>query len=221
MDLPEEAALVLAYVSHQSTPPSVSDIQRRCDLRPDTFRHAINELVNRELVNLNGDWIAIRNESFRSPIQEKLKIVESRPKLQAFLCHSSSDKPAVVEIHRKLTEEGFLPWLDTQDLLPGQDWAEEIPKAVRRSDVVLVFMSQESITKAGYVQKEIKYALDVADEQPESTIYIIPVRLQECEVPMRLRRWHWVDLFSEGGYSLLLRSLREREKSLPSKFRLA
>jgi anti-anti-sigma factor len=221
MDLPEEAALILAYVSHQSTPPAASDIQRRCDLRPEAFRHAINELVNRELINLKEDWITIRSESFRSPIQEKFKIVESRPKLQAFLCHSSSDKPAVVEIYRKLTGEGFLPWLDTQDLLPGQDWAEEIPKAVQRCDVVLVFMSQESITKAGYVQKEIKHALDVADQQPEGTIYIITVRLEACEVPSRLRRWHWVDLFSEQGYNKLLRALREREKYLPSVYRLA
>jgi hypothetical protein len=44
------------------------------------------------------------------------------------------------------------------------------------------------------------------------------VKLEECEVPERLRRWHWVNLFEEKGYDNLLKSLRQpkRETPLPS-----
>lgn len=132
--------------------------------------------------------------------------------LQVFLCHSSEDKGAVLDLYKRLTRDGFKPWLDTQDLLPGQEWEEEIPAAVRRSHVVIVLMSRASVTKAGYVQKEIRYALDVADEQPEGTLFVIPARLELCDVPNRLRRWHWVDLFASDGYDQLVRSLRERKK---------
>jgi hypothetical protein len=50
------------------------------------------------------------------------------------------------------------------------------------------------------VQKEIKFALDVADEQPEDTIFLIPLKLEECDVPERLARWHWVDPVGPHGY---------------------
>jgi hypothetical protein len=46
--------------------------------------------------------------------------------------------------------------------------------------------------------------LDLADEQPEDKIYLIPARLEECDVPNRLARWQWVDLFDPKGYNRLL-----------------
>jgi hypothetical protein len=134
--------------------------------------------------------------------------------LRVFLCHSSGDKPAVRDLYRRLRADGFQPWLDEEELLPGQDWDHEIRRAVRAADAILVCLSCESVTKAGYVQKEIRFALDVADEQPEGTIFLIPLKLEECEIPERLRRWQWVDLFEEEGYERLLRALRVRAETL-------
>lgn len=139
---------------------------------------------------------------------------ENQHQLKVFLCHSSTDKPIVRKLYQKLHAEGIAPWIDEEDLLPGQDWQQEIPKVVRAADVVLVCLSQNSITKAGYVQKEIKHALDIADEQPEGEIFIIPVRLEECKVPERLSRWHWVNLFEENGYAKLMRALKTRAENL-------
>jgi hypothetical protein len=126
---------------------------------------------------------------------------------KVFLCHSSSDKNAVRELHQRLRSEGFDPWLDEDRLLPGHDWSQEIVKAVRNSDVVIVCLSRRSITKQGYVQKEIRQALDVAEERPEGAIFIIPLRLEDCEVPERLRRWQWVNLFEASGYDSLKRAI--------------
>src|SRR6185295_7997083 len=126
----------------------------------------------------------------------------------AFLCHSSGDKERVRDLYSKLTGDGVKCWFDEEDLLPGQDWDYEITRAIRRSKFVLACLSNSSVTKSGYVQKELKKALDVADEQPESVAYIIPVRLEDCEVTQRLERWHWVDLYRENGYPRLLRTLR-------------
>jgi formylglycine-generating enzyme required for sulfatase activity len=139
---------------------------------------------------------------------------ESNRPLRIFLCHSSGDKPAVRELYRRLKAAGFAPWLDEEDLLPGMDWQAEIPKTVRNSDEVIVCLSRGSINKAGYIQKEIKFALDVADEQPEGTIFLIPVKLEECDVPERLARWQWVNLYDEDGYRRLICSLQNRSDSL-------
>ncbi|MGH9765661.1 MAG: toll/interleukin-1 receptor domain-containing protein, partial [Blastocatellia bacterium] len=100
-------------------------------------------------------------------------MTENPRPLRVFLCHAVGDKPAVRELYRKLSASGYQPWLDEEDLLPGQDWEREISIAVKTSDVVLVCLSRASITKQGFVQKEIKFALDVADRQPEGTIFVI------------------------------------------------
>jgi len=106
-----------------------------------------------------------------------------RRAVRVFLCHSSADKPGVRDLFRRLVKDGCEPWLDEEKLLPGQRWAEEIPRAVRNSDVVVVCMSQLATAKRGYLQKEIAFALDVALEEPEGSIFLIPARLEECEVP--------------------------------------
>jgi hypothetical protein len=129
--------------------------------------------------------------------------------LQVFLCHSSSDKPVVRDLYRRLKADGFDPWLDEEEILPGQRWEREIKKAVRASDVVVVCISN-SIERAGYLHREIREILDVADEQPENVIYVIPAKLEECSVPERLQRYQWVNLFEEKGYERLLRGLRRR-----------
>lgn len=134
--------------------------------------------------------------------------------LRVFLCHASEDKQTVRDLYARLTNDGFDPWLDEEDILPGQDWQREITSALHDADVVLVCLSQTSISKTGYVQKEIKDVLDLADLQPEGTIFLIPVRLNKCNVPQRLGRWQWVDYFHDKGYDLLLKSLRLRAKEV-------
>jgi outer membrane protein assembly factor BamD (BamD/ComL family) len=139
---------------------------------------------------------------------------ETKRPLKVFLCHASGDKPAVRVLYQRLLRDGVDAWLDREKLLPGQDWQLEIPKAVRESDVVVVCLSNKSITKEGYIQKEIKFALDIESEKPEGTIFLIPARLEECLVPGQLAFWQWVDLFEADGYERLLRSLRLRANKL-------
>jgi hypothetical protein len=186
-------------------------------------RHLLDFAERRALLALLLAWAKqqnpaqyTRHQPYEIPIPDP---VSSPPAplgpLRVFLCHASGDKPAVRDLYQRLSQEKFIqPWLDEEELLPGQDWDTEIRKAVRVSDLVLVCLSPQSITKAGYVQKEIKFALDIADEQPEGTIFIIPTRLELCDVPERLQRWHWANLFETRGYERLLRALRLRAEAV-------
>ena len=135
-------------------------------------------------------------------------------KLRVFLCHAKSDEQKVRKLHLQLTERGVEPWLDEESLLPGQDWNEEIRKAIKNSHIILACLSNASITKTGYVQKEIRFALDFADEQPEGTVYIVPVKLEECKVPTRLSRWQWVELYKKGGMDKLSQTLSKRAREV-------
>ena len=138
--------------------------------------------------------------------------------LRVFLCHSSKDKAAVRELYQKLRAEAWIqPWLDEEELYPGQDWNMEIEKAVEAADAIIVCLSKNSINKEGYVQRELRIVLDFADYKPEGTLYIIPVRLEECEPPRRLRAWQYADYFEgqrERGLQRLLISLKRRADSL-------
>jgi hypothetical protein len=49
----------------------------------------------------------------------------------------------------------------------------EIPKAIRASDYILIFLSKNSVSKRGYVQDEFKRVLEVMREIPDGTIYAI------------------------------------------------
>jgi hypothetical protein len=131
-----------------------------------------------------------------------------------FLCHCSEDKPAVRDLYRRLSSDGAKPWLDEEDLLAGQSWQEEIPKAVREADAVVVCLSPAATDRAGYFHKEIKFALDVLDLQPEGSIYLIPVKITECSIPERLSHLHCISLEEDRGYEKLKKSLLARAKQL-------
>ena len=150
-----------------------------------------------------------------SNLAEGLRITtKTDHQFRVFLCHSSQDKGEVRKLYDQLTPLPIDLWLDEKKLLPGQDWQREITQAIRTVHVVIVCLSPQSVTKAGFVQKEIRHALDVADEQPEGAIFIIPARLRECEVPDRLQRWHWVDLYESSGFARLTGALRARALAL-------
>lgn len=135
-------------------------------------------------------------------------------KLQVFLCYAKEDQSSARKLFNRLQKNGVDVWLDEENLLPGQLWKIEIPKQVRTTDVVIVLLSSNSIAKTGYVQKEIKIALDAADERPSNKIFLIPVRVEECVLPDEIAQYQWVDLFRKRGYSQLIRSLINQATSL-------
>jgi hypothetical protein len=130
--------------------------------------------------------------------------------LKVFLCHASDDKTEVRDLYNLLVKHGADPWFDAENLLPGQDWNLEINKALDDSDVILLCLSKGSVSKEGYVQKEMRIALDRALEMPEGRIFLIPARLEECELPYKIRTYQWVDLFNADGMVRLIKSLNLR-----------
>ena len=138
----------------------------------------------------------------------------SYQKLSVFISYASEDYSHAKNIASVLTQAGFAPWLDKERLIPGQDWDLEINKAVHKADAIVLCISNRSKTKRGYVQKEIRKALDVAEEQPEGSIFLIPARLEPCEVPFRLHSWQWVDIYQENGLDQLVKALKMKAMNL-------
>jgi hypothetical protein len=134
--------------------------------------------------------------------------VEQR-RLRVFLAHAKEDKAVVRQLYDQLARRSLDPWFDGAKLLPGHKWQPEISKAIRATDAFLACLSEVAVTKKGYIQREFKEALEVADLQPEGKIFIIPVKLAPCEVPDRFADTQWLDFFEPDGFDRLLMSLQE------------
>lgn len=135
-------------------------------------------------------------------------------RLRVFLCYASEDGSRVRVLARRLRDDNIDVWLDDSRLLPGTHWTLEIGKALRSSDAVVLCLSPASVRKRGFVQKEVRLALSVADEEPEGELFLFPVRLSPCEVPDSLRHLQRLDLRRRGGYARLMAGLAARAASL-------
>jgi TIR domain-containing protein len=114
-----------------------------------------------------------------------------------FLSYARGDVHKVRDLYEKLYHAGFNPWLDKIHLLPGERWQDTVPKRIRGAKLVLLCLSKYSVNKTGYFWREIRMALDIAQEKPPSEFYLIPVRLEDCDIPDDLRNFHSADLFEE------------------------
>ncbi len=107
-----------------------------------------------------------------------------------FVSYAREDRAAALTIHQLLIENGLPAWIDVHELLPGQEWEFEIDSAIRASNVFIACMSTKSVSKRGFVQSELRKALKVLETIPEGQIYLIPVRLDDCDVPQKLEHLH-------------------------------
>jgi hypothetical protein len=89
--------------------------------------------------------------------------------------------------------------LDKDSLLPGQNWSEVIQNVIKESKYFILLLSKNGIEKNTYVQEELRLALEKADQQ-QAQIYIIPVRLDNCEISESIQKLHVVDLFPDWKY---------------------
>lgn len=125
-----------------------------------------------------------------------------------YLAYAREDLSIVRSIFYNLAEAGFQPWLDVEQLRPGQRWQVEVGNAISGSDMVLVFLSSHTATGMGYVQKEMRLALDLANERVRDEAFLIPVRLEPVEPPEELRNYQWIDYFADLGPERLMLAIK-------------
>jgi hypothetical protein len=119
---------------------------------------------------------------------------------------TSEDFPSVKPFYDRLKEQGLRPWLDREDLLPGVEWDREIVHRIKQSHFVLFCLSKRSRTKRGYIQKELRTALEAFRRSLGQT-FLIPVRLEECTVPDELSKYQYADVFCAGEFDKLIKSV--------------
>ena len=111
--------------------------------------------------------------------------------MTAFISYSRVNSDFAVNIAKDLKLAGFDVWLDQLDIPTGARWDDEIEKALEASNIFLIVLSPESIQSQN-VKDEIGYAIDAGK-------HILPVVIENCKVPFRLRRFQYVD-FTAASY---------------------
>lgn len=129
-----------------------------------------------------------------------------------FISYTHADVSFVRTAYSFLKALSLKPWMDEYDLPPGSEFRHEIEIRIRDSDYFLACFSTNSVDHKGVVQKELKIALDVLDEFPESQIFVIPVRLDDCNVPFSFSTKSWLDLFSPGSKVKLLSAFKRHKE---------
>jgi len=124
-----------------------------------------------------------------------------------FLLYSSPDYERVHEYYLALLSEGFDPWLDKEKLVAGQSWDFEIKRALARAAIIVVFLSDNSVVRRSYVQREIRIALDQAQNRLQGDIYLVPVMLDDVAIPEQLEGIHVVRAEAGDPYKQLSQAI--------------
>jgi hypothetical protein len=120
----------------------------------------------------------------------------SLPKV--FISYVHEDGENAERIFNELTAAGFDPWLDRRKLMPGQNWPRSVEDAIDFSNFVIACFSNRSVHKKGGFQSEIRYALDCATRMPLDEVFLIPIRFDDCRIPVRIQKEvQYVDLFPD------------------------
>jgi peptide/nickel transport system substrate-binding protein len=131
--------------------------------------------------------------------------MDNEKQRKTFLSYSRTNKDFAIRLAKELKLEGFDIWLDQLDIPAGARWDREVEKALKESEIFMIILTQASVDSEN-VLDEIGYAIDTRKR-------FLPVLLENCDVPLRLRRFQYVDFtnknFDDGVESAkeLLRGL--------------
>lgn len=83
--------------------------------------------------------------------------IPSRTRTRVFISHSSKDKEFAVLVAHKLQREKLAPWLDSAEILIGDDIIEKIGEGLKTMDLLLFLVSREAL-ESPWVERELKFA---------------------------------------------------------------
>lgn len=126
---------------------------------------------------------------------------------RVFLSYSRRDQDEVMTVHRILTDAGANLWIDRQNILGGARWQSFIERQMRQSRQVLIFLSNKGIERGGFFWIEIGLATSLADKNRKDG-FLIPVKLEDCELPAILMPYNCINYHLPGGRGKLIEALK-------------
>ena len=119
--------------------------------------------------------------------------------MKVFVSHSHADSELAARVSKALRNEGLDVWDPDLNLLPGDNWAAEVARALEESEAMVVLMTANALNSP-WVKREMEYALGAKRYSNR----LIPVAVGDREsipahdIPWIIRRLPWVELEDRG-----------------------
>ena len=131
------------------------------------------------------------------------------PLEKSFLCYSRVDSDFVLQLAKDMRVAGANVWLDQLDLVGGDIWDNEIEKALENAETMIFVISTASIAS--------KNCMDEVSLVLEENKRVIPILLEKCKIPFRLKRVQHIDFTGnyETGFNNLLKAFNLKATPAP------
>lgn len=120
-----------------------------------------------------------------------------------FISYSHLDKCFVDVLAKQLVQHHVNVWVDRWELSIGDSIIEKIQEAIDESSALLVVLSKSSVTSE-WCKKELSSGL--LKELEEKRVFVLPVLLDDCEIPLFARGKLYADFRSsfDDGLTVIL-----------------
>lgn len=132
---------------------------------------------------------------------------DDRPRV--FLSYASQDQLKVGWVRDGLRERGLDPWMDTEGLRGGDDWANVLQTSVEACDYFVLCQSHALTQRTfSYVHKEIEYARHRQSMAAESVRFMVPVLLDDVAPMPKLSDIQSMKLHEDTDLDRLVKVLK-------------
>lgn len=125
-----------------------------------------------------------------------------------FICHSTADKPLVMQVVSELKLQGIRYWLDEEQIRYGDSITQRIEAGISRSRYLVPFLSK-NLSSSGWTKVEYGAILN-SEFSGDSERVVVPLRLDNCEdkdVPLLLRDKKRVKFEDKADFSAFVKFL--------------
>ncbi|MDS4040226.1 MAG: toll/interleukin-1 receptor domain-containing protein [Candidatus Competibacter sp.] len=126
-----------------------------------------------------------------------------------FVSHAHEDRDAAHQITTALAKARLDPWLDVQELRPGDELLKAIAAVLAEADYFAILLSRTALAKP-WVLTEMRMALTAEIEKGRPKVVVL--RLDGCEVPIELKHKLYLDL--RGRFDAALAELADHIEGL-------
>lgn len=130
----------------------------------------------------------------------QIKRMEKWVNAKFFISYSSIDAYVANQISIALQKSGFNTWLDQKDIVIGQPIVDRLGKGISdESDYVIILISQNSLVSEWC---KLELAMAYQKELEQKRIVLLPVLIDESDIPIELRTKKYYLLDTDSDESL-------------------
>ncbi len=141
-----------------------------------------------------GVVVALRGRRRRSRAAESRPLPPSETQtgeLQVFISHDvGTDSEVASRLADRLVQGRLRVWFAPGSLHPGDDFVTAIADAISSSRAALILLSPTAL-RSNWVRREMAW---IVNREIEGHLHVVPVRVADCDVPLLLSTYQWVDV---------------------------